>query len=73
MIATMPENVDGPRPVEAGERLEPAKAGQDVARHGGMVVLFVAAQTAVPGVLLLNRVLTGVVEWYGWGWQMYSI
>lgn len=33
---------------------------------------FTALVVTIPGLLLLIRVLTGRVEWYGWGWQMFS-
>lgn len=52
------------------------KTQEDPAGRAGprlMLVAFVAAQAAVPAALLLHRVTTGVVEWYGWGWQMYSL
>ena len=32
----------------------------------------VGLQVGVPFALLLNRLITGEVDWYGWGWQMYS-
>lgn len=34
--------------------------------------LFIAAQIGLPAVLLLERIQTGLIEWYGWGWQMFS-
>jgi hypothetical protein len=37
------------------------------------VQAFIAAQVAIPLALLLHRLATGEVDWYGWGWQMYSV
>ena len=34
---------------------------------------FIAAQIGIPLALLLHRLATGEVDWYGWGWQMYSV
>jgi predicted DCC family thiol-disulfide oxidoreductase YuxK len=34
--------------------------------------LFVGLQLAIPATLLLYRLLTGDIAWYGWGWQMFS-
>lgn len=34
--------------------------------------LFLGVQAAIPLVLLLARFSSGEVEWYGWGWQMFS-
>lgn len=36
------------------------------------VRLFVAVQAAIPALLLLERAVTGTIDWYGWGWQMFS-
>jgi hypothetical protein len=37
------------------------------------VQAFIAAQIGIPLALLLHRFATGEVDWYGWGWQMYSV
>lgn len=34
--------------------------------------IFLAVQVGVPLALLLHRLATGEVDWYGFGWQMYS-
>lgn len=34
--------------------------------------LFVSIQVAIPAALLIHRLLTGEIAWYGWGWQMFS-
>lgn len=32
----------------------------------------IAVQVAIPLALLVERILSGDINWYGWGWQMYS-
>lgn len=34
--------------------------------------VFIAAQVAIPLLVLLIRIGTGEVKGYGWGWQMYA-
>lgn len=45
------------------------ETGAAVRRRLGV---FVGLQLGVPFALLLKRLATGEVDWYGWGWQMYS-
>lgn len=48
----------------------PDSGGQGMRRR---LVAFLSVQVAVPLVLLVERVVTGEVDLYGWGWQMYSL
>lgn len=37
-----------------------------------MLRVYCAAVVGLPAILLLERISSGEVEWYGWGWQMFS-
>lgn len=38
-----------------------------------LAVVFIALQVGIPAALMWERITTGVIHWYGWGWQMYSL
>ena len=47
-------------------------SAETAAQNNRRLRVFLAVQIGIPLALLVHRLATGVVEWYGWGWQMYS-